>query len=93
MLGGWVKERASSLARLDRFDVSRLCVDKVDYTAGDTPPTGAGTTRVYSRSLSGPSVLQNSNSDLTVARARAPSVYSIHICVLRHILVLESARY
>ena len=58
MLGGWVKERASSLARLDRFDVSRLCVDKVDYTAGDTPPTGAGTTRVYSRSLSGPSVLQ-----------------------------------
>ena len=37
MLGGWVKERASSLARLDRFDVSRLCVDKVDYTAGGTP--------------------------------------------------------
>ena len=58
MLGGWVKERASSLARLDRFDVSRLCVDKVDYTAGGTPPTGAGKTRVSSRSISGPSVLQ-----------------------------------
>ena len=58
MLGGWVKERASSLARLDRFDLPRLCVDKVDYTAGDTPPTGAGDARVYSRSLSSPSVLQ-----------------------------------
>ena len=40
-----VKERASSLARLDRFDLSRLCVDNVVFTAGDTPPTDAGDTR------------------------------------------------
>ena len=74
MLGGWVQERASSLARLDRFDLSRLCVDNVVFTAGDTPSSDAGDTCGKFADSRRSECTSNSNYDLKVVLP--PSVYS-----------------